>query len=64
MFEHAIVRTPCRAIAGGLTTAQLGPPDYGRALLQHEAYVAALEACGLEVTLLPPAEDFPDSTFV
>lgn len=48
----------------GLTTAGLGVPDYERALAQHDAYIAALERCGLAVTLLPPEEEFPDSTFV
>jgi dimethylargininase len=48
----------------GLTTAGLGVPDYERALAQHDAYIAALERCGLAVTVLPPEEAFPDSTFV
>jgi dimethylargininase len=64
MFTRAIVRTPCSAMVNGLTTANLGPPDYDLALTQHAAYVAALEACGLKVTVLPPDEDHPDSTFV
>ena len=64
MFNYAIVRTPCRAMVNGLTTANLGLPDYELALAQHAAYVEALEACGLEVTTLPPDDAFPDSTFV
>ena len=51
-------------MVNGLTTANLGPPDHDLALTQHAAYVAALEACGLKVTVLPPDEDHPDSTFV
>ena len=35
-----------------------------RALAQHAAYCLALRECGLEVTLLPPDERFPDGTFV
>lgn len=63
-FTRAIVRPPAATFADGLTTAGLGPPDLPRALAQHAAYVAALEACGLAVTRLPPDDRFPDSTFV
>lgn len=31
---------------------------------EHAAYVAALGACGLAVTVLPPLEEFPDAIFV
>ena len=48
----------------GLSTANLGLVDYQKALLQHQDYIKALENCGLEVLVLPPDEDFPDSTFV
>ena len=63
-FTRAIVRPPAATFADGLTTAGLGPPDLPAALAQHAAYVAALEACGLAVTRLPPDDRFPDSTFV
>jgi dimethylargininase len=64
MFNRAIVRTPCRAMVNGLTSANLGTPDFELALAQHAAYIEALEACGLDVTVLPASEGFPDSTFV
>ncbi len=63
-FTHAIVRTPCRRLVEGLTSAGMGPPDYHRALEQHACYVTALEARGLTITALPPLEEYPDSTFV
>jgi dimethylargininase len=64
-FTHAIVRTPCAAVIEGITSnPQLGKPDVQEALRQHEGYIQALRACGLQVTVLPPAEDFPDSCFV
>ncbi len=63
-FTRAIARPPGGTFADGLTTAGLGLPDLSAALAQHAAYLAALEACGLEVTLLPPDDRFPDSTFV
>ncbi|MBK8256035.1 MAG: N(G),N(G)-dimethylarginine dimethylaminohydrolase [Polyangiaceae bacterium] len=58
------MRTPSLSFAEGITTANLGKPDVGRALEQHAAYVEALRGCGLEVMSLPADEDFPDSTFV
>jgi dimethylargininase len=64
MFTKAIVRTPCKAMVNGLSSADLGKPDYQNALLQHADYIEALKECGLKVTALPADEDFPDSTFV
>lgn len=63
-FSRAIVRIPGPSMVGGLTTAGLGPVDHERALIQHDAYVCALQECGLTVTVLPPDNDYPDSTFV
>jgi dimethylargininase len=63
-FTHAVVRPPARNFAAGLSSAADGPPDVGRALVQHAAYVSALRDCGLEVTSLPPDDDHPDATFV
>lgn len=64
MFKDAIVRRPARNFADGLTTADLGVPDYELALEQWEAYCAALESCGLVVVRLEEDERYPDSTFV
>jgi dimethylargininase len=64
MFTRAIVRAPAPNFAEGLTTATLGPPEFERALRQHESYCAALEQCGLTLTRLDPDLDYPDSTFV
>jgi dimethylargininase len=64
MFSKAIVRTPSTNIAKGLTSANLGLPDYDLSLIQHKNYVEALIKCGLKVTVLPSNEDYPDSTFV
>jgi dimethylargininase len=63
-FSRAIVRPPSPNFAAGLTSAAAGPPDIGRALEQHAAYVEALRACGLTVTSLAPDERYPDGTFV
>ena len=64
MFKIAIVRTPGESMIHGLTTADLGIPDYKKALTQHADYIEALEKCGLEVLVLEQDEQFPDSTFV
>lgn len=64
MFTKAIVRKPCRSMVKGITSAKLGAPNYENAQKQHEAYVEALQKCGLQVTILDGAEDYPDSVFV
>jgi len=64
MFSHVIVRTPCRALVNGLTSANLGTPVYETALDQHNHYIQALRQCDVDVTILPPLEDYPDSVFV
>lgn len=64
MFKRAIVRTPGKSIVQGISTANLGQVDYQKALVQHAEYINALDRCGVEVLVLPPDEDFPDSTFV
>jgi len=64
MFSKAIVRPPCTRFAEGLTTINLGAPNYARALQQHAAYCKALEECGLTLTRLEADERYPDSTFV
>lgn len=64
IFKHAIVRSPATSYAQGLTTADFGRPDLSLALRQHSAYCAALEQCGVTLTILDPDPQFPDSTFV
>ena len=64
MFSNAIVRKPGKSVIKGLTNANLGIPDYQKALDQHEFYVNVLKDCGLKVKELEADENFPDSTFV
>lgn len=63
-FSNVIVKTPGKSYTQGLTTSNLGTPDYEKTLNQHAEYVNALKRCGVEVTKLASSEDFPDSTFV
>ena len=64
LFRNAIVRLPGANFADGLTTVDLGVPDFERVLEQHAAYCNALVECGLAVTTLDADPGFPDSTFV
>jgi dimethylargininase len=64
LFKEAIVRRPGGNFAEGLTSFPGPPPNYEEALAQHEAYCAALENCGLQLTRLDPDPFHPDSTFV
>jgi len=64
VLTHALVRPPPSSYANGITTVNLGAPDYKAALQQHAGYVAALQRTGLEVIELPPLDGFPDSCFV
>ena len=64
MFTKAIVRTPCKNIVKGITSANLGLPDYSTTLEQHQNYVEALKKCGLEVIIMEADENYPDSTFI
>ncbi|MGM0410581.1 MAG: dimethylarginine dimethylaminohydrolase family protein [Bacillota bacterium] len=63
-FKNAIVKKPARTMVNGITTANLGKPDYKKALKEHENYVKTLKECGVEVEILEADENFPDSTFV
>ncbi|MGH8274158.1 MAG: dimethylarginine dimethylaminohydrolase family protein [Gammaproteobacteria bacterium] len=63
-FTQAILRTPGPDCAKGLTTADLGTPDYGRLLEQHAAYREALEGLGVRCTVLEPLAGSSDAYFV
>ena len=63
-FTKAIVKKPCKNLVKGITSANLGLPEYAEALKQHQNYIDAVKECGLEVTILDADENYPDSTFV
>ncbi len=65
MFKNVIVRRPGKSMVEGITSApEMGKPDYGLALEQHDIYIEALRQCGVEVTILDAVEEYPDSCFV
>lgn len=63
-FSHIIARMPAKSLIHGLTSANLGKPDYQKALDQYNNYIRALQQCDVDITLLPADERFPDSVFV
>lgn len=65
-FTRAIVRIPGHSISEGLLSSVYleGRPNYQKAIVQHEQYVAALAKAGLDVTVLAPCEDFASSVFI
>jgi dimethylargininase len=64
LLTRARVRPPSTNFAAGLTTVDLGTPDYAKALQQHAAYCDALRSLGLTLSALPADPRHPDSTFV
>ena len=63
-FTNAILRTPSINLCDGITSVDLGKPDYQLALQQHEAYHQTLKSIGLKTEVLEALDDFPDATFV
>lgn len=63
-FTDALVRTPARSVIDGLRAGGGPDPDYAGVLAEHAAYVAALEAAGVAVEILPALDAYPDSVFV
>ncbi|GJL91961.1 dimethylarginine dimethylaminohydrolase family protein [Hyphococcus sp.] len=63
-FTDAVVRRPAKSVTAGLRAIDHGAPTYQGVAAEHDAYVAALRAAGVEVTVLPALEQFPDSIFV
>ncbi|MFW9782009.1 MAG: dimethylarginine dimethylaminohydrolase family protein [Candidatus Heimdallarchaeota archaeon] len=64
MFKQAILRKPGKTFKYGLTSSNLGKPDYIKTIIQHSNYVKALIRCGLKTIVLEADDRFPDSTFV
>jgi dimethylargininase len=63
-ITRILARHPAPNFADGITTADLGIPDYDNAIKQYQEYIQALRDCNLELTLLPTDDRFPDGHFV
>ena len=63
-FNRALVRAAPNSVVNGLQAVDAGAPSLAGVRAEQAAYVAALEAAGVQVEHLPALEDFPDSIFV
>ena len=63
-FSQAIARLPGQSVVQGLRDGDGEDPDFNIVLAEHAAYVMAMRDLGIEVHVLPAAENFPDSIFV
>ena len=63
-FKNTIVRRPTPSLVNGITTANLGIPDYDLACDQHEAYIDALRQCGVQVSIMDGDDRYPDACFI
>jgi dimethylargininase len=63
-FNSAIVRSPGKSVVNGLRAGPGAAPTYEAIVAEHAAYIAALRAAGVRVTVLSALEHFPDSIFV
>lgn len=63
-FTRALARQPAESAVNGLRAVDRGAPDIAALRAEHAAYVAAMEAAGVAVEVLPALEDYPDSMFV
>lgn len=63
-FTRAIVRAPGRSVVDGLRAHDGPAPVFAAVAAEHDGYVRALAACGLDLTILDPLEDHPDALFV
>ncbi|MFR0771617.1 MAG: arginine deiminase-related protein [Limosilactobacillus pontis] len=65
LFTKALVRTPAKSVINGIDDyADEGKPNYQLALKEHHDYINTLTQLGVDVTVLEPLEDYPDSCFV
>jgi dimethylargininase len=63
-FGRALARQPGDSAVDGLRAVDRGAPEMDRFRAEHTAYVAALEAAGVAVEVLPALAGFPDSVFM
>ena len=63
-FNSAIARLPSETVVNGLRAGTHEGPSHEGVMREHRTYLEALRTAGLEVTLLPPLPEFPDSMFV
>lgn len=62
-YKKALVRKPPHSMKNGITSQSI-TPDYAKAILQHTHYINTLKKLNVDVHILEPAENYPDSHFV
>ena len=62
-FKNIIIRKPNRSIHKGLSSQNINPV-FEKVLEEHNNYVKIMNALDLNVNLLEPLENFPDSIFI
>ena len=62
-FKNIIIRKPNKSIQNALSSQNINPV-FEKILKEHNSYVKVMKDLNLEVKLLEPLEDFPDSIFV
>ena len=63
-FDAAILRKPSQSVTAGLRAGAGADPVFDGVNREHDSYIDALNAAGVQTTILPPLEAFPDSIFV
>lgn len=63
-FNSAIVRQPGKSVVDGIRATPGPAPVFETVVAEHQAYIAALRAAGVQATVLDALEQFPDSIFV
>ncbi len=62
-FKNAIIRKPNKSIQNGISSQNLHP-QYEIIVEEHANYLKAIKDTGLNINLLEPLEEYPDSIFV
>lgn len=63
-FTHIIARLPGQSVSTGLRDGDGPDPDAELFRLQHQQYLDVMTGLGVQVTVLPALEAYPDSVFV
>ena len=63
IFKNIIIRKPNKSIEDALSSQNINPL-FEKILEEHNNYLKVMKDLNLNVKLLEPLEDFPDSIFV
>lgn len=63
-FTDIISRLPGDSVTAGLRDGSGPDPEADTFRRQHQQYLEAMAAAGVQATVLPPLEAFPDSVFI